>query len=188
MNKQTLNKINSFLSIIGITGLLLYGYFKFHTTQSEKALILYSDDALKTTCPNSPQPTRYQECFRSQIGKILGEATPTDLISIIETINDLKEKDLFLSDSDEEKFLAELFYFENWSIVLDYSKTVNLKRDSITFLDIFFIPVVKKKMAQDFFELQESFEIFKNRMPPSISDAYKTRVNLVNKKLGKTKK
>lgn len=184
MNKQTLKKLFSLPLVLIFISTSLFLYLKYNPTQSKVILIQFSDKAITTTCPNSPSPKRYQECFRSQIGKSLALANPTDLLAIIETTKDLKDKDLFLSDSKEEKFLTKLFYFENWSIILDYSKSLNIRRDGLSFLDIIFIPYVKKKMKYEIYELQDSFKKFTMEIPQSIETEYSTRVKLINKKFG----
>ncbi|GEM_PF-6859231 len=183
MKKPILRKIVIFLIFIATGFVSSQLYLKYNITDSKKLLLQYNENSIRVTCPNSPTKKKYQECFRQILGSALASASPTDILAIIEKTNELYEKDIFLSEDNESKFLSTLFYYENWVIILDYAKELKLERNSISFLDIAYIPFVKKEVRESITKVFESFKLFKSNVTKTQYEGYSNRINLISKRV-----
>lgn len=97
----------------------------------------------------------YQLCYRRDLSKMISQARPTDINLIYKLIDDLYQKDLNKSISNIEQSLSSLYYLENIVIFFNQMREIQITRDNITFLDIFFI----KKAKQDLIEKHKEFKI-----------------------------
>ncbi|WP_372656060.1 hypothetical protein [Halobacteriovorax sp.] len=183
MKKPILRKIFIFTIFIVIGLISSKLYLKYNITESKKLLLQYNENSIRISCPNSPVVVKYQECFRQILGRTLASASPTDILAIIEKTNYLFEKDIFLSENNKDKFLSTLFYYENWVIILDYAKELKLERNTISFIDIAYIPFVKKEVREGITEVFRSFNLFKSNISTAHYEEYSSRINLIAKRV-----
>lgn len=183
MKKPILRKIVIFLIFIATGFVSSQLYLKYHITESKKLLLQFSEESIRVTCPSSPVEVKYQECFRKILGSALANASPTDLLAIIKKTNQLYEKDIFLSEDNRSRFLSTLFYYENWVIILDYAKELNLERNTISFIDIAYIPFVKKEVKKSILDVFKSYILFKSNITRSQYQEYSNRINLISKRV-----
>lgn len=159
-------------------------YFLMFKTPTQKMLTFYSDSHIRSTCPTSPLDISFTECFRKNIPKLAAKAFPIDFILIFQSNQKMYERDLYYNKHPMQNTILEFLYYENLSILVDYMNNYGINRQSLRFIQIISLPVIKVYFKYKFESLKKDMLVFEKHNQFLLStDKYKTRWDNLSKKL-----
>jgi len=180
-----LPKILKFLLVFFLfTFVSLTFHFLVFQTPTQKMLSLYSDVHIRSTCPSSPIDISFTECFRKNIPKLAAQAFPIDFMLIFQNNKKMYERDLYYNKFPMQNTVLEFLYYENISILVDYMTNYGINRQSLRFIQIISLPVIKVYFKYKFQSLKKDMLAFeKNNTFLLSTEKYKTRWENVSQKL-----
>lgn len=124
-----------------MSAIFIPSYLHYFPSESRKLIDGYLENKINQQCPLSQQ-----ECFKKTLSIALTEARAMDLEPILEKIEEVYQLDIHTTNDKIQKSIFLLYKLENIVIFINYFKNFTINRNSITFIDILFVPYAKSNV------------------------------------------
>ncbi|WP_412470888.1 hypothetical protein [Halobacteriovorax sp. RT-2-4] len=145
---MTKNKLRDFIKFIVVfvvfLGVTIPTYLFLNPSVAQERIDKMDYDK----CIQQDKITKYQSCLRRDLTQIISVARPIDINSIESFIQSLYDRDLKNSSTNEDQSIAALLYLENMAIYFNSMREIEIARNNITFLDVFFIGKAREDLSK----------------------------------------